>query len=334
MVARRPALLRRGPKFKKTDSLSGRALRRRTTWRNSIDRPSRDTDGWPMRWYWKPQEAVSEDAPEGLWCGERCPFAEKHHLSFLLWKRRKALRGLKKWLANRCKLELPCKPLTKKPLVPFKTQFGVGVHTAEQALGRVREPKANPTTFLCKWRPSGKMHCAYYGLFHEVESMFDEQRKLPPHSPGWLPDRAPGECTTLLWSLDHASRTAPIGIWTVKEIPGDCTLQNHHPSQCFVVSSHIGSERKRELEEWHQNLPFFDLVRAYRSPFGPLGPNHRNLLCCDAIAFQKLFDYSPANAYTQSPNKQCCIFCDRTHAEVRQWDVDTTLVDVRSTPFP
>lgn len=229
---------------------------------------------------------------------------------------------------------LPVKPFTSRPIVPFKDEFGVGVHRATEALKAARAPHANWTLVTCPWQPNKAMHCAYYGLWHETESILDEQRLLPPTANGWLPPRQPGQRTTLLWSLDHATRTAPIGIWTLKELPTDCTLQSHHPASCIVVSAHIGSEKKRDLKHWHDMLPFFDLIEQYRSLNGPLGPNHRNILCCDAIAFQKLFEYSPANAYTNSPTKQCCIFCDRSHQEVREWNVDTSLEDVRLTDLP
>ena len=331
MVAHNRGPRLRGRPHKKTDNLSERALRTRTAWRNSVCRPPRSPDGWPQRWVWRHKRAIPGGAPEGYWVSTRAPGSAKNRLSQCLWKRKKALIGLKQWLHNRVKLELPVGPFTKKPQTPFRTVFFVGVKRATAALSRVRQPKAQHSLVFCPWNPDKYMHCAHYSLFHEVESLFDEQRALPRHTPGWLPARRPGEATTLLWSLDHARRTAPIGIWTVKELPSDCRLQNHHHAACVVVAAHIGSERKRELATWQDHPPFFGLIDQYKSHAGPLGSKGRNLVCCDAIAFQKLFNISPSNAYTNSPDKQCCLFCDRTHREVRQWNTQTSLEDTRAT---
>lgn len=66
------------------------------------------------------------------------------------------------------------------------------------------------------------------------------------------------------------------------------------------------------------------MVRSYEASPPLYHIPTKNFLCCDARALEKLFAISAANHYWNCPHKQCCLWCPKTHREVRQWSlVDT-----------
>ncbi len=304
------------------EDLSPRQRRRRVAERNKEDLPPQHNDGWKHVWVWIPGHKRNPPRYEGKWDVVRSPAVKPLRKGFALWRRAKERAGLRKWLRLRHQHFVSANQ-HRRPARAFKRDFGVCVERAQAVTNMVRGTFAWTVATPCSWHKSGHMHMAHYPYVEDVEEFFVEQRLIPEGSHGHLPPLDPDVDRELLWSCDHQTRTASLGIWTVKELHPDPTKQSHHPSRCFVVAAHVGNENQRSMNLWMSHNRVNHLVEEYGTVPAPYNVRTKNFLCCDARAIEKLFSISGANHYWHSQSKQCCLFCPKTHQQVRDWDVDS-----------
>ncbi len=316
---------------KDMDKLSARSLRRRVQERNERDPPIQIPGHDHTQWDYLPLVSCERRAKIGKWQVVRSPQQRVHWIAQRAYFRQLQRQGLHRFLKDRAVLHMPM-DVMRRDRDTFWTKYEVSPERASACLSAVRAPSADHLTVPTPLRHNGSMAMAHFDSREEIEGIFDLQRKLPAGTPGHLPKLTGEHQRELLWSVDHARRCEPIGIWTLKELAPDPADVAHHRLECIVVACHVGAERKDQLEVWNRYCSMSWVQREFATATGPTGTPVRNILCVDQKAFEKLFDISPANMYGQCPNKKPCLYCDRTHSEVRQWNNTVNVHQRRRSP--